>query len=122
MGVEVKVTMNPAAQVQLAAARRRGLLAAGKALLAVSSARAPYDPNSRHEVHMRDTGRAELVIEAESDAVAIAYSAFYAAIQHEDMTYKHERGEAKFLERTMLEAGESAFEPVAAAMREVTST
>jgi hypothetical protein len=118
--MDVKVTLNPAVTVELAAARRRGLLKAGEEILAVSSARAPYDPHSRHDVHMRDTGRVELVINEESDVAAIAYSAFYAVPQHEDMAYHHEQGEPKFLEGAMLELHESAFAVVAASMREVT--
>jgi hypothetical protein len=113
MGMEVKVTHNPGVQVQIAAARRRGLLKAGKEILAMSDARAP-----RLTGALIESGHVELIVEAEVDSVGIAYSDYKAVWQHEKTEYKHPHGEAKFLEKSLVESFESALEIVAATIRE----
>jgi hypothetical protein len=118
VGMTVKRTTNPALAVELAAARRRGMIEAADEILVMAAARAPFEEEPRHDVHLRDTGFVRLEAGAEAgDRVAIGFKAFWAVFQHENMAYKHEHGEAKFLERSLIEAEQSAFAIVAESMR-----
>lgn len=114
------LTLNDAITVQVAAARRRGLKRAGQAVLAVSDANAPREPEPRHGVHLTETGFTRVEPGADSDAVAIGYGAFWAVWQEENLSYHHEQGHAKFLSGALLEAGQAAVEEfVGEALREV---
>lgn len=50
--------------------------------------------------------------------VAIGYSEFYAGWQHERLDYHHEHGEAKFLENTINDDGEEAYDKLAERLAE----
>lgn len=115
MGMTVKVQSNPGLVVQLAAARRRGLIAAGEVILASSSAQAPREETPRHGVHMTETGFVRL--EAAQERVAIGYTAYWALWQHEKLEYHHDEGHAKFLELALVAGQGVALETVAAEIR-----
>lgn len=117
MGMTVKVASNPGLVVQLAAARRRGLISAGELVLATSDAGAPREDNARHGVHMTETGFVRL--EAALERVAIGYTAFWALWQHEKLEYHHTVGHAKFLELALMELVAACMEIIAAEIRKV---
>jgi len=119
MGMTTKLTLNSNVTVQLAAARRRGMVDAAEHIRKLSDARAPYEDKPRHEVHMRDTSSVRLEAgRADGDRVAIGYEAFWAVWQHENHEWHHEHGEAGFLANSLIEGSDAAFETVAKAMRE----
>lgn len=119
MPSEVRLTLNDTLEMKVATARRRGLKAAGDAVLAVSDVNAPREPIPKHGVHLTETGFSRLEPGAESDAVAIGYTAFWAVWQHEDLTYHHpDGGHAKFLSEAVLEGQAAVDEFVPAAIRE----
>lgn len=64
------------------------------------------------------SGRVDM-IEAEKKA-AISFNTIYASLQHERMDWHHTHGNAKFLERPMLDTREQQVETIAKAIREVT--
>lgn len=123
MGMEVKLTLNHDIGLELATRTRRGLVKAGEAILGVSNARAPREDKPRHGVHMTETGFVRLELdELGGERVAIGYDAWWAIFTHEGKpehgaeTYPG-GGETKFLERSIVEGGETALEVVAAAIR-----
>jgi hypothetical protein len=120
MPLDVRVELNPAVTVQLAAVRRTALAEAGKEILAISDALAPREPEPKHGEHLIETGYTQLEAEASGgDRVAVGYQAFWALFQHENPDYKHPHGgEWKFLEKALVRGNEAAFETVAKAMRE----
>jgi hypothetical protein len=64
---------------------------------------------------------AHVVDERESDnRVGVAFDTPYASLQHERMDWKHEVGEAKYLENAMWETHREVVEHVANKCREVT--
>lgn len=119
MGFDVTFTDPGVGQeLALATARRRGLQAGARLVLAKSDTLAPREAEPRHGVHMTETGfvRVEPGID---DTVAIGYEAYWAVWQNENLLYHHpEGGQAKFLDTALLTGAEMALEQVAIAMRE----
>lgn len=65
----------------------------------------------------------DVTMEPENFRAAIAYKTPYASLQHERMDYKHPSGgNAKFLERPLLENRERSMEIVAAKIRKATES
>lgn len=121
MGVDL--TLNPDILVEVATARRRGLSAAGKVILALSDAGAPTEPVPRHGVHMTETGFTRVELGGDVDSVAIGYGAFWAVLQEEDLTYNHPHGgHAKFLSGALVAGKDVALEEIAAQVRAVLGT
>ncbi|HJQ00082.1 MAG TPA: hypothetical protein VJ851_00650 [Jatrophihabitans sp.] len=123
MGMEIKLTLNHDLGLELDTRLRRGLVKGGEAILGVSNERAPREEHPKHGVHMTDTGFVRLETGSTAgDRVAIGYEAWWAIFTHEG-TPEHgaetypSGGENKFLERSLIEGGESALEVVAAALR-----
>jgi hypothetical protein len=118
MPSEVHLTLNDTIGIRVATARRRGLKAAGDAILAISDLNAPREPIPRHGVHLTETGFTRIEPNEGQDAVAIGYSAFWAIWQEEDLTYNHpDGGHAKFLSGALLEGQAAVDEFVPAAIR-----
>jgi len=117
MGVEVKLDL-PASALQLDVAVQRGLLKAGATILELSNEKAPTEPEPKHGVHMRETGFVRADILGGEDVVIVGYEAYWAGWQesHEDWDHPH-GGEAKFLERALVEGERVAMEIVAAEIR-----
>jgi hypothetical protein len=113
------LVLNEALSVEVATARRRGMQVAGRAILALSDAGAPTEPEPRHGVHLTETGFTRIEPGAETDAVAIGYGAFWAVWQHENLAYHHPHGgHAQFLSAALVEGADAALEIVAASIRE----
>lgn len=93
------------------AAAASGLSDALLTIAAASDAEVPVDSGTLKS--SRSTSRIDLV----ELRGAVTYSAPYAAIVHEDLTARHERGSAKFLERAMTTHREDALDSIAAKMR-----
>ena len=115
MASEVRLTLNDALPLEIATARRRGLLKAADAVLAVSDLNAPREDVPRHGIHMTETGFTRIEPGVEEDVAALGYEAFWAVWQEEDLTYHHEQGHAKFLSGALLEAGQAAVDEFVAA-------
>lgn len=65
----------------------------------------------------------DVTMEPENLRAAIAYRTVYASLQHERMDYNHpEGGNAKFLERPLIETKERSMEIVAAKIRKATES
>jgi hypothetical protein len=65
----------------------------------------------------------DVTMEPENLRAAIAYKTVYASLQHERMDYNHPSGgNAKFLERPLLENRERSMEIVAAKIRKATAS
>lgn len=121
MGMKVEVDIPPAPAVELDAIRRRAMVAAAEAtVLPAAVLGAPYEDNPKHDVHLRDTAVARLMagMADGSDAVEVAFTAFWAAWQEMRMDYHHTHGHAKFLEMAMIEQGKAWLEAVATQVRE----
>jgi hypothetical protein len=88
----------------------------GEANMAIAKERTPVD-----EGVMRGTGHvADPVIEESEVSVTLAYGGpaeAYVVRQHEDLSLEHSVGEAKFLEKSVLEAAPTLVEDVANRMR-----
>lgn len=120
MGMTTKFTAAPNIELEVATARRRGLLKGGKTLLALSDAGAPTeDGEPRHGEHGVSTGFVKIAPGGDGDdTVAIGYEAYWMVFQHENLEYQHKDGEhAKFLEMAMLEGEEAALAVIAAEIR-----
>lgn len=112
------LTLN-SVDVQISAARRRGLQKAGKIVLALADAGAPREPEPKHGVHLTETGFVRVLPGAEIDTVAVGYEAFWAVFQEEDMSYEHKHGgHAKFLTGGLVEGADAAFEAIAEEIRQ----
>lgn len=112
MGMEVKLSINEALVPQLAAARRRAILAGGEVILGIANASAPKDTGA-----MIESGTVELEVDGNSDRAAIIYRKFYA-IWQETKPYHHPVGHGRFLELALTGGHAAAFERVAAMLRE----
>lgn len=66
---------------------------------------------------LRDSGKVEMVAD---DTAAISFNTIYASLQHERMDWHHTHGNAKYLERAMVETRPEQVEAIAKAIREVT--
>jgi len=110
--VDVKVTWNGqpvAAAVRAAAAT--GLTAAAERVRAVSVARTPLDVGDlRSSQLVGPATTSELVATVSTDLP-------YAARQHEDLTYRHRHGQAKFLESALDDTAGEAQAIIATALR-----
>lgn len=119
MGVEVKLELDTRVLVEIPAAIDRGLLAAGRSLLALSDLGVPREAGEpKHGVHGVDTGFVR--VEPGAERVAIGYTAFWLQWQEERMDYHHPNGgHAKFLEGAMLEGGDATLALVQAGLQEL---
>ena len=65
----------------------------------------PYSPNDPAPGTLQNSGLAEEpVIDGESIACRIGFNTVYAARQHEELSWRHSTGQAKYLERALKEA------------------
>jgi hypothetical protein len=120
VGVTTRLTFGADPELAVVTAARRGMQAAGDALLALSDALAPTEPEPRHDVHMVETGFARVELGRDGgDQVAVGYDAYWAVFQHEDLEYEHVHGgQAKFLETAVLEGEDVALAIIADTIRE----
>lgn len=75
-------------------AAQDGLRAAGRAILKRSNELAPKDTEETIK-----TGRVNI----DDLTVQVSYASFIARIQHENLDYQHDDGEAKFLEQATMQ-------------------
>lgn len=103
----------------IVAAAREGLKDAADFVLEESQKQVPAE-DGRHDIgglNLKETG----AVTMQGDRAAIHYGGPYAVYQHELLHLKHERGgNAKFLERPLLDNREREFEIIADRIREVT--
>lgn len=123
MGIDLKVNAGTTrTELDLLAAIRRGLLAAGKEVLAVSDILAPREPPPlRHPDigHLIDTGFVRVLPGANRDTAIVGYTAFWALFQHEHLEWHHPNGgQAKFLETALMRSREAVLEQIGASLRE----
>lgn len=64
---------------------------------------------------LRDSGHVVM----EEHRAAIKFDTIYASLQHERMDYHHDNGNAKFLERPLIDTRERTLEMIAAEIRKV---
>lgn len=116
MAVEVNI---PPISVEFAAGIRRAMLtAADQTVLPLAVAGAPYEENPRHGYHLRDTAVSRYVGQiGGAEAVEVAFTAFWAGWQEENMHYHHTQGHAKFLELALAEGGDAWLAAVADQIR-----
>lgn len=112
MGMDVRLTINTAAVPEMAALRRRAILAGGEVILGIADARAPRDSGA-----MIESGTVELEVGEFGDRAVIIYRKFYA-IWQETKDYRHPVGQGRFLEFALTGGHVAAFERVAAVLRE----
>ena len=93
---------------------RKGLVKAGYHIAGISAARAPlYVGNRRQGGSLRGSVRVrknhlegEIASESNTNSltdVVVVFEEKYAATQHEHVEFDHKEGEAKFLEKTVVE-------------------
>ena len=117
MSMSVKVT-TPPVTVEMRAAIRAAMVEAAAPILAHAAAEAPFDPNSRHAVHMDETGFTRYAQPApDIEGVAVGFSAFYAPWQEINDQYHHEHGHAHFLETAMVAGSKEWLAAVGEAIR-----
>lgn len=101
-------------------AAREGLRDAAEFVFEESQKQVPAE-DGRHDIgglNLKETGK---VTPAGDDRIAISYGGPYAVYQHELLHLKHERGgNAKFLERPLVDNREREFEIIADRIRQVT--
>lgn len=117
----MKVTVTtPQVGPQLAAAVRTALVESAEPIRAAAVEGAPWEPIPRHGEHLRDTSyvRLEAGQVGGSDQVAVGFSAFWAAWQHEHMDWHHDVGHAKFLELAVAGGAEEWLRSLGELMRE----
>lgn len=98
-----------------------GLKDAADFVLAESQKQVPAE-DGRHDIgglNLKETGKVTMI--EDSHRAAISYSGPYAVYQHERLHLKHLRGgNAKYLERPLLDNREQEAEIIATAIRKVT--
>jgi len=93
---------------QLRDAQVRGLTLAGEHLLQVSRGEVPIE-----EATLERSGAVS--VDAEDRSAAVSYDTEYAAVQHEDLTFRHDAGrKAKYLEDPLNAERETMLELIAA--------
>ena len=78
----------------------------GKDLKAKSQARAPYDEDrdvASQGPHLRDTAYYGVFRGPQGPCLEVGYQKDYAIVQHEELDYHHDQGEAKYLEGPFVE-------------------
>lgn len=102
-------------------AARRGLEEAAEFVLDESKKQVPTE-DGRHDIgglNLKETGK--VTMQADRDRAAISYDGPYAVYQHELLGLKHPRGgNAKFLERPLVDERDKELEIIADAIRKVT--
>lgn len=118
MGIVAKVDLSSNPIIAMETGVRRGLLAAGAKILALSDTKAPTEPDPRHGEHLTETGFVRATVIDGVDYVIVGYGAFWAGWQevHEDWNHPY-GGEAKFLELSVIEGEPMFLETVAASVR-----
>jgi len=114
VGLEVKITTTAGFAVQSAAARRRALVRAGRAvILPLARARAPRDTGL-----MIENSHADLVVDERGEAVSVTFDEDYSVFEELGEHYHHPNGGGPhFLEGALLDGHAAALEVVAAEIR-----
>lgn len=102
-------------------AARNGLEDAANFVLAESQKQVPAEDGRRDigGLNLKETGK--VTMQADRDRAAISYDGPYAVYQHELIGLKHLRGgNAKFLERPLVDERDTELEIIADAIRKVT--
>ena len=73
------------------------------------------DERRAHPGELRESG---FVRPVDESTAIVGFSAYWALFQHEDLTYHHDDGEAKFLEIPLTTERDAALEIIAARLRE----
>ena len=89
-----------------------GLRLAVEFLLTEANKNVPHDEGT-----LERSGAASVEAQSGKRRGAVSYDTPYAVRQHEDMSYRHEKGEAKWLENTLSRERGKVGEIVAAAIR-----
>lgn len=91
-------------------AAKRGQEKAGQGVLALSHTLAPFDTGDMIELS---------AVRRDGDNVLVQYDAEHALYVHEDLTARHTKGQAKFLEEATRQSPRRVVASIAAEMRKV---